>query len=545
MNQHPEKPLHKIQREIFRSQILLIITMTVILTVTGSILNLYYERKRLDQNLQNVAETIAGSLIIRDELKGTFDPSSGLLMTEYLDSLKKSLSNIDVISVIQTDGLRCYHSNPYLIGTVYDGTLPEFKMGERDFYVSDDTGPSGDQRRAYAAIYSEKGEYMGFVLAVMLQENILKNTLLTLAMYILCALIVILLAVLLSVQLSGKIKKQLLGYEPDTFTAMFKIRDNILESLEEGVLAVDNRERVVFMNHAASEMLQIEDPKPAGKLLSELDPTGSLHQLLTSGETKFNFHIKSMKQADILSDCMPIMEQGNKIGAVGIFRNRTEYTKLMENLTGVRYLVDSMRANNHDFTNKLHVILGLIQMEQYQEAVRYIMNVTMVQRETIHQIMESVGDSSVAALLIGKNARASELNIKFSLKTGSALSREDIDLPSGDLVTIIGNLLDNAMDSMNEKRTPPKELTVGIFTNPHTMLITVDDTGKGISKENLERIFENGFSTKGTGRGTGLYLVKDLVESHGGTISVESEEDVGTSFIISFKEELPRPKKEK
>ena len=107
-------------------------------------------------------------------------------------------------------------------------------------------------------------------------------------------------------------------------------------------------------------------------------------------------------------------------------------------------------------------------------------------------------------------------------------------MPSGDLITIIGNLLDNAMDAMNEKSEPPRELTVGIFGTAQAMLITVDDTGGGIAPENMDAIFENGFSTKGEGRGTGLYLVKNLVQTYGGTISVESEVGVGTSFTVSF-----------
>lgn len=534
MNHHSKRPLNRIQLEILRSQILLVVIMAVIITVTSLAFNLRSERMRLDENLQNVAETIAHSQVIENEVRDMRGDPSSSLMRMYLNSLKESLSNIDVISVVRADNTRCYHSNPSLIGTVYDGTIPEFRRGEKEFYASDDEGPSGSQRRAYAAIYSESGEYIGFVLAVMLRENIMRTTLTTLALHIGAALVVICCAVLTSVRLSRRIKRQLLGYEPDAFSAMFKIRENILESLEEGILAIDSQRRVVFVNRAAAEMLRIEDPNPAGRLLEEVYPASTLDQVLVSGEKEFNVEMKSLLQADIISDRMPILEQGQIVGAVGIYRNRTEYTRLMEDLTGVRYMVESMRASNHDFTNKLHVILGLIQMGRVQEASDYIMNVTMVERKAIHFIMQSIGEPSVAALLIGKLARASELNVKFVLKSGSTLAREDVHIPSGDLVTIIGNLLDNAMDSMNEKEEPPKELTVGIFSASGAMLITVDDTGRGIPPENIDRIFENGFSSKGEGRGTGLYLVKNLVQNYGGTISVESEPGAGTSFTISF-----------
>ena len=227
------------------------------------------------------------------------------------------------------------------------------------------------------------------------------------------------------------------------------------------------------------------------------------------------------------------------VGAIAILHNRAEYTKLMEELSGTRYLVDSMRANNHDFTNKLHVILGLIQMGMYDDASSYIQNITMVQRENISKVMNAVSEPAVAALLIGKIARASELNINFVLREGCYYSTADMNLPSEMLITVVGNLLDNAFDAMNESTDykKHKELMFGIYSKPGAVLITVDDTGSGIKSRDMEHIFENGFSTKGNGRGTGLYQVKAIVENFGGKITVESQEGVGSSFAISFVKE--------
>ena len=226
-----------------------------------------------------------------------------------------------------------------------------------------------------------------------------------------------------------------------------------------------------------------------------------------------------------------------QIGTLGILHNRTEYTKLMEDLSGTRYLVDSMRANNHDFTNKLHVILGLIQMQMYQEASDYIENITMVQRSTVSALMNAVEEPAVAALLIGKTARAAELNVKFILRDGSGYQKSDLPLSAQTLVTVIGNLIENAFEAMDGKATyrDRKELLFGIYSRPGEVLITVEDTGEGIADP--ERIFENGYSTKGQGRGTGLYQVKNLVEASGGTISVETKIGVGASFCVRFGKE--------
>ena len=257
---------------------------------------------------------------------------------------------------------------------------------------------------------------------------------------------------------------------------------------------------------------------------------------MMGGSRAFNVHLS---KANIILDRISIKESDGVAGAIGILHDRAEYTKLMEDLSGTRYLVDSMRANNHDFTNKLHVILGLIQMEMYDDAMAYIQNITMVQRETISKVMNAVSEPAVAALLIGKIARAAELNIKFVLREGCYYSSADMNLPSEMMVTVIGNLLDNAFESMNSSDdiSENKELMFGIYSRPGAVLITVDDTGKGIKEDDIERIFVKGYSTKGEGRGTGLDQVKTMVESFGGKITVESQEGVGSSFSVSFTKE--------
>ena len=228
---------------------------------------------------------------------------------------------------------------------------------------------------------------------------------------------------------------------------------------------------------------------------------------------------------------------------MAILHDRTEYTKLMEELSGTKYLVDSMRANNHDFTNKLHVILGLIQIGEYDKAVSYIENISIIQRETLSKVIHAVDNASFAALLIGKIARASECNVKFILQEGTRFKSSDVAVPSEALVTIAGNLIDNALDAMNMNlnNNRPRELEFGVFTKPGEggkggdLLITVRDTGCGIPNNIKDQIFEKGFSTKGSGRGVGMYYTKQLVESLGGTISFESEEDIGTSFMVQLR----------
>ena len=526
--------LKGIQKMFFRTQLILILSLALILGIAGTLINIHFENQKRDQNLQNVAEAIAKSPILTG--KGATDIEDKEIFSEYLDALKDTLNDIDVISVVNKDGIRMYHSNHALIGTKYDGNMPDFKSNTDDYYAVNESGPSGNQRRAYAAVYNENGEYVGVVMAIMLTKNIKTETVQMLFIFLLITVVAILIELIIAGELSGKVKKSLMGYEPDVFTAMYKMRDNILETLAEGIIAFDTNGVIQFANESAIRML-CENPR-SDLVGQNVDVIGDdiLSRHIKSGEKERNINLA---KADIIFDRVPIKEDGIAVGSIAILHNRAEYTKLMEELSGTRYLVDSMRANNHDFTNKLHVILGLIQMEMYDDASSYIQNITIVQRENINKVMNAVSEPAVAALLIGKIARASELNINFVLREGCYYSPADMNLPSEMLITVIGNLLDNAFDAMNESSDykKHKELMFGIYSKPGAVLVTVDDTGSGIKNEDMELIFKNGFSTKGECRGTGLHQVKAMVENFGGKITVESQEGVGSSFSISFVKE--------
>lgn len=527
--------IHQIQKKIFSTQFILIILLAVVLGSTGILINVHFETQKRDRNLQNISQTIATSPLL-DNME---NDSNTEYLKEYFDSLQKSLGDIDAISIVSADNVRLYHSNHTLIGTIYDGTLPMF--GDNEFYAEDNDGPSGKQRRAYAAIYDENGNYVGFVITVMLQANIQKETLQIMLVFSLITVVAVLLEIIISAELSRNIKKKLYGYEPDVFSAMYRVRDNILESLAEGVLAIDKNGTVQFINTSAMKMLCCSELSAendiVGQPLQKICHPAVFEKTLLDGEKEFGVHESCVENTNLLIDRIPIKKDNEIIGAVGILHNREEYIKLMEDLAGTQYLVDSMRANNHDFTNKLHVILGLLQMEMYDKAAAYIENITIVQRETISKIMSAISEPAVAALLIGKSARASELNVRFVLEKGSAYSKSDYPIPTETLITVIGNLIDNAFDAMNEVSgdyDKPKELLFGIYSKQGALLITANDTGVGIKPENMEKVFQNGYSTKGEGRGTGLYQVKRIVDNLGGEIAIESQFGTGTTVTVSL-----------
>ena len=538
MNQKKEKSsqgggnsLTKIKRKIFNTQMALIIIFSVILAIAAILIGVTEKRQEIDKNLKNISEAIVSSPLLKDIDINRLSAEDATYFCDYLGSLKSSVSDIDVISVVNASKVRFFHTTESLSGTIYDGEVPVFT--DKDFYIVDAVGPSGEQRRAYSAIYDKGGNYAGFLMVIILSKSVKAGILSTVITYASITFAIILCELMLAQWLSGGIKKSLLGYEPDAISAMFSVRDNILESIDEGVVAVDGDGNVLFANAVAEKMLGGQEKNEIiGKNLTSLIAGKEPNALLDGDGKEVNVRIK-IGDKEALADRVPVRPDG-EADKIIILRDRAEYTRLMEELAGTRYLVDSMRANNHDFTNKLHVIMGLIQMGMYDKATDYIQNITMVQREAISKIMNAINEPSMAALLIGKAARASELNVKFALKEGSYFNKSDLWIPTETFITITGNLVQNAFDSLNAKSGDNKQVFVGLYSKPNAVLITVEDSGDGMKQEIIEHIFENGFSTKGEGRGTGLYRVKSLSDEFGGKITVESTVGVGTTVAVSF-----------
>ena len=537
MKSKRKNSLTDIRHEIQRIQLILIIVTTILMSVGGAVVNVNASDKAFDQNLQETAGLITRIYgFMRDA------PRRDLCIA--MDGIAAELADVDVISIVDTDNIRIYHTNHNLIDTEYDGTHPDFSFHKE--YTESDIGPSGPQRRTYSAIYDEKGNYIGFIMTIMLKTSIRSFTYKIVLLFVFVTVAAIIIEIAICRAFSRKLKRRLLGYEPDTFTSMFRIRENILESTYDGIIAVDSSNCVQFANKAARKMLGCNDEDCGGEgceekinlIKQKVFTEHLLSDVIKNGVAEFGIQQETENGTALLIDYVPVMEDGVINGAVVLLHDRTEYTKLMEELSGTKYLVDSMRANNHDFTNKLHVILGLIQIGEYDKAVSYIENISIIQRETLSTVMHAVDNASFAALLIGKIARASECNVRFVLKEGIRFKSSEVAVPSEALVTIVGNLIDNALDAMNmqfQDMNRPRELEFGVFTKPGELLITVRDTGCGIPSEIGERIFEKGFSTKGSGRGVGMYHTKQLVESLGGTISFESEKDIGTSFMVQLK----------
>ncbi len=520
-----------LQSQIFNVNII-IVSVTIILTLLGALwLTLSQNARAMDQNLLNSARVLARvPLLVEDLEKG----ETSRELWEFLDISTAQIKDIDIIAVADIHNTQFYYPDRSFIGQPFQGGVQQRILDGEGAFASDDTGVSGAERCAYAPVHGEDGTLLGFVMVGIYMRNVSQSVWFTVVSFLLIGMAAIWLGGLLSFQLSSRIKQALMGYEPEDISGLFRRREEILEALEEGIVAIDERAVIIYMNPAAAKMLDVSRKEAEGKPLHALFPASTLDRILEIKRVEHNIPLTFLQNEQILSARMPIWDDGEVVGAVAILRSRTEVTRLAKDLTGVRHMVEAMRAYTHEFMNKLHVILGLLQMGQAARAEEYIMDVTKIQQRAVGTIMESVEEPSVAALLVGKTSRCAELGIRMLLGKHSSLRAEHVIIPPDACVTVLGNLIENAIDALNRSVSVVKEITVNIHDGEETLFLSVEDTGPGMEAEVVKHIFKWGFSTKSEEHGTGLALVNEIVQAYGGDIRVESEPGIGTTFSVNF-----------
>ncbi|MBM6937502.1 Spo0B domain-containing protein [Pseudoflavonifractor phocaeensis] len=509
------------------------VVLVAILLSTGATLGLTLmeEYRHMEENLTDLSMLLSRTPVVRGAMRSE---EQGALLNALLVEMVEDVESVDLVAAADAGGTVRYAPDAALVGA----QLPEeavsvLREGE-EVCIRSGGLVADTERGAYAAVREEDGTLIGVVFAGMYRRSVAQLVVRTVLQFLCVAAAAAVVAGGLAVQRSKRIKKALLGHEPDAFARLFLQRQDILEALEEGILAIDRDSRVIYLNAAAARMLSIGREQAVGKLLREVYPCSTMDRILQTGRPEYNVSLESLKHVRVLSDRVPIREGKEIAGAVGIFRNRTEVTRLAEDLTGVRHMVDALRAYTHEFMNKLHVILGLLQLGETQKAQQYIMDTTRIQQEAVGRITRCIRDPSVAALLVGKASHCAELGIRFTLDGGSSLTAGG-SLPPEACITLLGNLIENAADCLNQSPREEKEITVAILEEDDSLLVCVEDNGPGIAPDLKSQMFQPGVSTKGKDRGTGLALVREVVEAYRGQIRVESEPGMGTSFFVTFR----------
>jgi two-component system CitB family sensor kinase len=328
--------------------------------------------------------------------------------------------------------------------------------------------------------------------------------------------------------LASRLKRQTFGLEPYEIAGLLEEREASIQGIHEGAIATDRDGVITLTNEEGRRLLSLPGDC-VGRKVSQVLPQGRLLKFL-SGGLKDQDEVLLAGDRVLLASRRAIQVRGQEIGHVATLRDSTEITALARGL-GVDSLTDALRAQAHEFANRLHTIAGLVQMGRGEEAMKLIAQTSGLHQELTESLLERVGDPVLGALLLAKAAVASERGVELRVSDDTMMTRSSLD--SEDLITLLGNLIDNALDaaatSSNERW-----VSVSVTEQADNLVVKVHDSGPGIPDGVDGQIFTEGFSTKsGPGqrrRGFGLALVRQIARRNGGDVSVVN--DRGAVFTV-------------
>ncbi|MDP3176686.1 MAG: sensor histidine kinase, partial [Spirochaetaceae bacterium] len=404
-------------------------------------------------------------------------------------------------------------------------------------YLSKALGTLGPSVRAFVPILGSNGEQIGVVSVGLLLEDLEKSSRKLRDALNPAAALSLLIGLVGALALSRDIKKTIFGLEPREIATLLEERNVIISSIKEGIVAVDAENRVILMNDNARRLLAAEDDSAAAATVAGM----GLDAIASGGRSVLDQEL-TLNGKVMLVNRIPLSSRGKSIGAVATFRDMSEVRALAEELTAVRQYTEALRAQHHEFLNKLHVVSGLLQLGRHAEASRYVVSTVARKQESFDLLRRSVETPEIAALVLAKMSEAQELGIEVEIEEGSlfpALRPEATEA----LVVILGNLLQNAVESLKSLERADKSIVIAFAESPEGFILSVRDNGGGLAPGIRDRLFEKGTTSKDGGRnmGIGLFLVKSRVDELGGRI--EALEGDGLEMIVRLDREriFPSP----
>ncbi|CAM5472354.1 histidine kinase OS=Streptomyces chartreusis OX=1969 GN=HUT05_12940 PE=4 SV=1 [Streptomyces chartreusis] len=476
----------------------------------------------------SIAQTTAAQPQIAEDLTDTPATAGGPVQREA--ERIRTATKAEYIVVMDRRGVRWSHPTPSEIGRLVS-TDPGQALAGHDV-MQIDSGTLGRTARGKVPLRDGDGKIVGAVSVGIAYDSVrarLLHAIPGLFAYAGGALAVGALAAWL---ISRRVQRQTRDLAFSDISALLAEREAMLHGIREGVVALDRAGRIRLLNDEARRLLGIGD-EAVGRSLDEALGEGRTADVLAGRVTGTDL-LTVRGQRVLVANRMPTDDGG----AVATLRDRTELEQLGRELDSTRGLIDALRAQDHEHANRMHTVLGLLELEMYDDAVEFVGEVVGDHRATAEQVAEKIQDPLLAALLVGKATVAAERGVALSLADRTGLPDRLID-PRG-LVTIVGNLVDNALDAT--AGTPHARVEVELQAEGRTATLRVRDTGPGIPEEQRKLIFTEGWSTKQRPahreRGIGLPLVRRLAERQGGSATVGEAAGGGAEFTVVLPEAL-------
>jgi two-component system, CitB family, sensor kinase len=542
-------PIWRHVRQRLSTQVVLLMVTILALTMAGGFYVLQRDlRGQLNDQFEHralsIAQTLAGEQNVAAQAAS--GRPGGQLQVLASHVLQETGSLFVVITNAQ--GIRLSHPNQALIGTPITYQDPEptttepFRTGRP--WLGLQHGTLGEVAAGKAPLWLN-GRLVGQVSVGFRVANVttaMSSALPSLIGYLLGMLAV---GVLAALALARRLKRQTFGLELGEIAALLQEREAMLHGIREAVLGYDTGGRVLLANDAARGLLGLP-AEFAGRKLRYMLPPGRLADVATGVVTGSDLLVLHEDRV-LVANRMPIARNNQQLGWVVTFQDRTESETLKRSLDEVTGLADTLRAQSHEFANRLHTLVGLVELGHYAEAVEFVTGLSAARGELTDQLVEAIGEPKLAALILAKVSLAGERDVELRLLPDSRVGQHITAITQ--VLTVVGNLIDNAIDAA-ALAPAPREVELTLVAAESDLLIRVRDTGPGVPHELRDQIFTDGVTTKssvtGARRGLGLALVRQIVEGMGGMVSVG--QDGGAVFTavlpgcLDAQLPVPRPR---
>jgi two-component system, CitB family, sensor kinase len=481
-----------------------------------------------------VAHAVAAAPTVRDGVAST-DPSA--VLQPFAEQVRRA-TGTDFVVVMTTDGIRFTHPNPAEIGRHFLGTIAPAQQGRS--LTETFTGTLGPSVRAVVPIQVD-GQIRGLVAVGQSVSRVSQELSRQLPILLGTTMVALLLAGLGAWLASGWLRRSTHDLGPAELSRMYEYYDAVLHAVREGLLLLDRESRLRLVNDEAGRLLGVSEAS-LGRRVDEIGLPEALGVALRDG-------VERADEIFLTEDRIVVVNQaaarwdGRRLGTVVTVRDHTELRALVSELKTIRGFAEALSAQAHESANQLHTVVSLIELGRAEQALAFATTELAVTQRLTDLVVGGIGEPEVAALVLGKAAEAGERGVDLVVET-------DVDLPAGradprDLVTIVGNLLDNAIDAAVEA-PGPRWVRFGARTvGADELELVVADSGPGLDPEQAGRVFQRGYSTKSTdrplGRGIGLALVAQAAHRHGGAVAVANEK--GAVFTVTLRRtaETARP----
>ncbi|MBA6438593.1 ATP-binding protein [Streptomyces sp. GMR22] len=519
-------------RRVFSQVLLMQLAIATGVTVLATGLFLAPLSDHLDDQAMRralaIAQTTAAEPRMADALQHTRPTPGGPVQTEA-ERIRRS-TGAEYVVIMDRRGVRWSHTSPDEIGK-HVSTDPTEALEGREVMEIDD-GTLGRSARGKVPLRAEDGHIVGAVSVGISYESVRARLVAAVPEMLAYAGGALAVGALAAYVVSRRLQRRTHDLAFSDISALLAEREAMLHGIREGVVALDAHGRIRLINDEAQRLLDLR-PEDTGQPLEAVLSPGRTTDVLSGRVTGADLLTVSGGRV-LVANRMPTDDGG----AVVTLRDRTELERLGRELDGTRGLIDALRAQDHEHANRMHTLLGLIELELHDEAMEFITEAIGVHRATAEQVTERVHDPLLASLLVGKATVATERGVSLSVAGDSLLPNRLVDPPG--VVTIVGNLIDNALDAAVGSAEPRVE--VELCADDRTVLLRVSDTGPGIPADRRDVVFTEGWSTKEPPahgkRGIGLALVRRLAERQGGSVRVSDREGGGAEFTVVLPEAL-------